>query len=127
MTPASPPRAAYAQSTVPPYGSGFSASASVNIQFAPRPVTNDLAVASLVLGIVSAALSLVPFAGPFMCWLPALLAIIFGIIGVGTASRIGGYRRGSAIAGIVCGLLPIPIVLIEIFAVAGLAAAGAGQ
>jgi hypothetical protein len=44
--------------------------------------------------------------------LPALLAIIFGFIGLGTAKRSGGLRRGHAIAGIVFGLLPIPIILV---------------
>lgn len=84
----------------------------VYVRYAPRPASNGFAVTSLVLGIVGAALSLIPIAGIFLCWLPALLAIIFGFIGLGTAKRSGGFRRGQAIAGIVCGLLPIPIILI---------------
>ncbi|WP_211331653.1 DUF4190 domain-containing protein [Frondihabitans australicus] len=84
----------------------------VYVQFAPKPQSNGLAIASLILGIVGAALSLIPIAGIFLCWLPALLAIIFGFIGVGTANRAGGFRRTQAIAGIVCGFLPVPIILI---------------
>ena len=75
---------------------------------------------SLILGIVAATLSLIPFIGLALCWLPALLAIIFGCIGLGTASRIGGYRKTTAIWGIVCGLLPIPITFFGLFVVAGL-------
>ncbi|WP_157887597.1 hypothetical protein [Frondihabitans sp. PAMC 28766] len=110
-------------------GPGFSASASasLSVNFAPRPVTNGLAVAALALGIVSAALALIPFAGPFLCWLPALLAIIFGIIGIGTASRIGGYRKTTAIWGLICGLIPIPIILIEVFTVLGVASSSSGH
>ncbi|WP_345377107.1 hypothetical protein [Frondihabitans cladoniiphilus] len=89
---------------------------------APRPVTNGLAVASLVLGIVSAALALIPLVGPFLCWLPALLAIIFGCIGIGTANRIGGYRKSSAVWGIICGLLPIPITVFGLLVFSGLVA-----
>jgi hypothetical protein len=82
------------------------------VPYAPKPAPNGLAVTSLVLGIVGAALSLIPITGIFLCWLPALLAIVFGFIGLGTAKGAGSFRRGQAMAGIVCGLLPIPIILI---------------
>jgi uncharacterized membrane protein len=96
----------------------------VYVQYAPKPATNGLAIAGMVLGIVGALLALIPFAGVFLCWLPALLGIIFGFIGLGTANRNYGVRRGEAIAAIVCGFLPIPITM---FGVMILAAIGASS
>jgi hypothetical protein len=59
--------------------------------------SNGFCVASLVLGIVS----LVSFCFP----VPAVLAIVFGIIGYNKTTKNGGEGggRGMAIAGIVCG------------------------
>jgi hypothetical protein len=37
------------------------------VPYAPKPAPNGLAVTSLVLGIVGAALSLIPIAGIFLC------------------------------------------------------------
>lgn len=89
----------------------------VYVQYAPKPATNGLAIAALVLGIVAAALSLIPLVGLFVCWLPALLGIIFGLIGLGTARRNNGIRRTEALWGLICALLPIPIVIVG-FAIA---------
>jgi hypothetical protein len=83
----------------------------VYVQVAPRPSTNGLAITALILGIVGAALSLIPIVGPFLCWLPALLAIIFGFIGLGTASRLNGLRRNEALWGTIFGFAPIPITI----------------
>jgi hypothetical protein len=46
--------------------------------------------------------------------LPALLAIIFGFIGLGTASRLNGLRRNEALWGTILGFAPIPITLVWI-------------
>jgi predicted PurR-regulated permease PerM len=70
-----------------------------------------LAIAALILGIVGAALSLIPVLGPFLCWLPALLAIVFGFIGLSTASRLNGLRRIEALWGTILGFAPIPITI----------------
>lgn len=94
----------------------------VYVQHAPKPPSNGLAVAGMVLGIVGAVCSLIPFVGVFLCWLPALLGIIFGFIGLGTAKRTGGFRRVEAITAIVCGFLPIPIILFGVMILAGLGA-----
>ncbi|MBN9150558.1 MAG: hypothetical protein J0H56_03945 [Micrococcales bacterium] len=83
----------------------------VYVQYAPRPSTNGLALAALILGIVGAALSLIPLLGPFLCWLPALLAIIFGFVGLSTANRMNGLRKIEAIWGIILGFAPIPITI----------------
>jgi hypothetical protein len=61
--------------------------------------SNGFCVASLVLGIISL---------PSFCLvIPAMLAIIFGIIGYNQVSKSGaeGGGKGMAIAGIVCGAI----------------------
>jgi hypothetical protein len=83
----------------------------VYVQLAPRPSTNGLAIAALILGIVGAALSLIPVLGLFLCWLPALLAIVFGFIGLSTARRLNGLRRSEALWGTILGFAPIPITI----------------
>ncbi len=66
-----------------------------------------MAVAALVLGIVSLAL--------FCVWyvsLPsAILAIVFGIIGRGRA-RAGASGGGMATAGLACGVIAIGVVIL---------------
>jgi hypothetical protein len=72
-----------------------------------RP-TNGLAIASLVLGIVSV------FCFGFVFPVP-LLAIIFGHLALERIARSGGYEqgRGLAIAGVVLGwIFIVPIVLL---------------
>jgi hypothetical protein len=62
---------------------------------------NGIAVAAMVCGIVSVALGWIPFLFVIGAVL-AVLAIIFGIIGIGRA-RKSGRRKGFAIAGLVTG------------------------
>jgi hypothetical protein len=62
---------------------------------------NGIAVAAMVCGIVSVALGWVPVLFVIGAVL-ALLAIIFGIVGIGRA-RTSGRRKGFAIAGLVTG------------------------
>ena len=67
--------------------------------------SNGFCVASLVLGIIGL---------PAACIvLPALLAIIFGIIGYNQVNKTGveGGGKGMAIAGIVCGSLSIILMI----------------
>jgi hypothetical protein len=62
---------------------------------------NGLAVAGLVLGIISLpAVILSIFDVPI-----ALLGIIFGGVGIAKANKIGGKGKGMAIAGLACGVL----------------------
>jgi hypothetical protein len=93
----------------------------VYVQQAPRPATNGLAIAGLVTGIVGAVLALIPLAGVFLCWLPAMLGIIFGFIGLGTANRTG-LRRTEARWAIILGFAPIPITVLYLLLGAGIAA-----
>jgi len=68
----------------------------------PQQQTNGLAVASLVLGILSLLLffTIVP---PFIL---GGLAVIFGILGLSKAKQ-GGPYKGLAIAGLACGAVGI--------------------
>jgi hypothetical protein len=68
----------------------------------PRQQTNGLAVASLVLGILSLLMffTVVP---PFIM---GGLAVIFGILGLSKAKQ-GAPNKGLAIAGLVCGIAGI--------------------
>ena len=93
----------------------------VYVQLAPRQPSNGLAIAGLVTGIVGAALSLIPFAGVFLCWLPALLAIVLGFIAIGTAKRTG-LRRNESLAAIILGFVPIPVTILYILIGVGVAA-----
>ena len=71
---------------------------------------NGIAIAAMVCGIVSVALGWIPVVFAIAVVL-AVLAIIFGIVGVRRA-RETGRRRGFAIAGIVTGGLAIPIAVV---------------
>src|SRR5688500_3287022 len=69
--------------------------------------SNGFCVAALVLGIVG-----IP---AFICCPIALMAIVFGVIGLNQVSKSGndGGGRGMAIAGIVCGAIGTFIALIS--------------
>lgn len=69
--------------------------------------SNGMAVASLVLGI----LTLVLF---FTIWLPFVLgalAIVFGAVGISKANK-GAGQKGMAIAGLVCGAVGIVMAIL---------------
>lgn len=80
------------------------------------PEGNGLAVASMVLGICTVVFCWVPFFN----WLLALLAIIFGAIGLGKAKRVN-RGKGAAVAGLVTGvvgaLLGVAIFVLAVMAV----------
>src|SRR5262245_12994638 len=73
----------------------------------PR-VTNGLAVASLVLGIV------------WIFWITSILALIFGYVALGQIRESGGTQggRGLAIAGVVLGWVGVGFLLLFIVAAA---------
>jgi hypothetical protein len=81
---------------------------------------NGLGTAGLVLGIVGAALSLVPVLG----FILGVLATTFGGIGVAKANRGEATNRGMAIAGLVLGIITMAAwpVLIAIAAASAAAA-----
>ena len=65
---------------------------------------NGAAIAALVLGIVGFVLTPVPFfIGLFVGGIPDILAIIFGIIGLTKAPRVGGRGFAPALVGLILG------------------------
>ena len=77
------------------------------------PPTNALGIVGLVLGAIVAGLSIaLPIVSWFIVPLPALLALIFGIVGFNTAMRMGGLRRIESVWAIVLSLSPLPIGII---------------
>ena len=68
----------------------------------PRQQTNGLAVAALVLGILS-LLSFFTVVPPFIM---GALAVIFGFVGMSKAKQ-GAPNKGLAIAGLICGVAGI--------------------
>jgi len=92
--------------------------------YATAPVlvpTNGLGTTGMVLGIVGAALCLVPVVG----FLLGLLATVFGGIGLAKANRGEATNKGMAVAGLVLGIITMAVwpVLIAI-AAAGAAISG---
>ena len=82
------------------------------------PPNNSTALASFVLGLISTAVSfLIGFWFPLTALsillglaviaVPAVLAVIFGFVGISTANRLGGRRRVYAVWGVVLGFTPL--------------------
>jgi len=86
---------------------------------------NSMATASLVLGIIAAILAFIPLMGIFS-WILAILAIIFGGIGLSKVSKTG-LGKGKSITGLVLGIFSIilNIFYYAIFAAAAVGAVGA--
>ena len=80
-----------------------------------------MAVAGLVLGIVAIVLSFIPCVNLFG-FLPAVLGLIFSIIGL-SKSKKTGEGKGMSVAGLICSILAL--VWIPIYYFIFLAAAGA--
>jgi hypothetical protein len=72
---------------------------------------NGIGVAAGVCGIIAVALCWIPFID-YISIVLGTLAIIFGVIGVRNANRIGGAGKGMAITGIICGIVGLAIALI---------------
>jgi hypothetical protein len=87
----------------PPYAQPYPYGGAV-----AQPQGNGLAVAALVLGIISIVFSWVPF----FDWLLAILAIIFGAVGISAANKRGGVGKGMAVAGLILGLITVVIGII---------------
>jgi hypothetical protein len=82
------------------------------------PPTNALAIAGLVLGIVASAIgALIPhlFVAMFLAFIPGLLALIFGLVGINTANRLGGRRRKQAVWAVVLGVTPVVVWFVAAF------------
>jgi hypothetical protein len=66
----------------------------------PQQGSNGVAIAALVLGLLSIPLALFIFGG-----LLGIAAVILGIVGISKARQLGGTGQGMAITGIVSGAL----------------------
>ncbi|MEV6208640.1 hypothetical protein [Kitasatospora sp. NPDC051914] len=69
---------------------------------APQP-RNGLGIAAMVLGIVGAVLSLTVILF-WLSWLPALLAVIFGAVGLSRVGKGLATNRAMALAGVILGV-----------------------
>lgn len=69
---------------------------------APQP-RNGLGTAAMVLGIVGGVLSLAVIFF-WLSWLPALLAVVFGAIGLGYVRKGLATNRAMALAGVILGI-----------------------
>ncbi|MCK6209980.1 hypothetical protein KZX45_05425 [Georgenia sp. EYE_87] len=84
-----------------PYGGGYRGT-SYGGQ-APR---NGMGLAALILAVISLLIAWIPFLG-LLGGLGGLIAVVLGAIGLGRAKRGEATNRGTAIAGIVIGVLAI--------------------
>jgi hypothetical protein len=101
-----------------------------------RAPSNGIATASLVLGIVAIVLGvwmIIPLVGlffAFVSFVPAVLGVVFGILGLRQAARIG-VGRGTAMTGLVTGGITLAIgaltTMVWIFAFAASAASSSGH
>lgn len=86
------------------YGGGYPGGGGYGV--AP---TNGLALATLILGIVSIVTLLFGF-GPLI----GLVAVILGIFALRRAKRTGGLRRGMAWTGTILGLISLVVGIVVI-------------
>jgi hypothetical protein len=83
-----------------------------------RVRTSGLAIASLILGILSLVFCWAPY---FIGVIMGVLAIVFGGVAMGQTGRdpaLGG--RGMAIAGLICGIIGVVIFVILVIVVISL-------
>ena len=100
-----------------------------------KPPTNGMAVTSLVLGIVAIVTGIwipIPILGlvmMFWAFLPAVLAVIFGHVGLRNATRLGGIGRGASLTGLILGYVTLGLSVITTFLwiVTAAAASSSGQ
>ena len=83
-----------------------------------RRQTSGMAVAGMVLGI----LSLVLFWASLLAPLLAILGIVFSVIGMSQSSKPGWTGMGMAVAGLVCSLVTAAIWVILVVLVASIIA-----
>ena len=79
-----------------------------------------LAVASLVLGIISVAFCWIPFCGTWAI-VPAIVGLILGTIDMNKLKK-AGRPRGTAIAGFVLNIVAIAVIIIWIIIIGGIIA-----
>jgi hypothetical protein len=83
-----------------------------------KPPSNGLAITSMILGIVAIVIgiwALIPFLGLFAAvtgFLPAVVAVILGHIGLARARQMNSTGRGQAMAGLVTGYITLGIIVL---------------
>jgi hypothetical protein len=96
---------------LPPYQRSFGPPMVIPVSAASfMPRRNGLAVASLVCGIAALVLIWIPYVG-LAGVLAAVVAIVFGGVGIWQAGRRHGQGKGMAVAGLVLGCVCIVIVI----------------
>lgn len=81
-----------------------------------KPPSNGLALTALVLGIVAIVTGVwtpIPFFGllaAFTAIIPAVLAVVFGHVGLNRSRSISGTGRGQALAGLWTGYATLGII-----------------
>ncbi|MDH6705668.1 hypothetical protein P3T27_002390 [Kitasatospora sp. MAA19] len=107
-----PPSPAQAEATVPAAPPALAvapgAGPGVPLYWPPYPMPapqprNGLGIAAMVLGIVGAVLSLAVILF-WLSWLPALLAVVFGAVGLGYVRKGLATNRAMALAGVILGV-----------------------
>lgn len=77
----------------------------------PKPNAGQtMGIAGLVLGIIAIPLAFIPCTAAFAA-VPAVLAIIFGAVGLNQAKK-GGAKTGLPIAGLVLGVISAIIIAV---------------
>jgi hypothetical protein len=85
-----------------------------NYSMAPR--TNGLALAALILGIAAYPVSCIPYLN-FICWIAAVLAVVFGILARKQIAMGNGTGHGMAAAGMILGIVYLALFLIAVILV----------
>ena len=75
----------------------------------PRRFRNGAGTSALVLGVLALVLSILVITSVVGAIL-GIIAIILGVVGIGRANRGEAINRGSAIAGVVTGILSLVVV-----------------
>jgi hypothetical protein len=96
----------------------FQAGQNIHVHAPVQPQGNGLAVASLVLGILSILFAWIPIIG-MIAWILAPLGLVLGLVGL---SKPAG--KGMAIAGSICSGIGLLICLLWVIGLSGIMAAG---
>ncbi len=84
--------------------------------------TNGVAIAALVLGLLSIPLGFFVFGAGL-----GVIAVVLGIVGISKARAMGGSGRGLAITGILTGIVGILIPIVLYFLLTGFLNSDRGQ
>ncbi|PJJ71538.1 hypothetical protein CLV46_1087 [Diaminobutyricimonas aerilata] len=97
---------------------------------AVKAPSNGMGIAAMILGIVAIVIGIwtpVPVLGlvsAFLAFAPAVLAAVFGHIGLSRAAGLGGIGRGQSLSGLVLGYVTLGIIVLT--TALWMAAIGAG-